>query len=279
MLFRRDDGITGIDLQFDRFPEERFDLVLDGGKTRIELRPPTEWESGKGVWMGPRDFMLVTQIERNASRHESIFVELRRNSRKLEELDPAFQEFASQVGNQLAELSGRAINILRWRFGVESPALNSKLPKVLWYDGESWRDLPQRPAHIGWTEGGMRPDEETLDDVLSLLDSDAKQPVGHELLTEAWYLMTRHQRRASLVMGVAAAEVGFKGLVSTLVPGASWLVSNIPTPPLERMIKEYLPTLPVKETIQGKVFVPRIVLDPLKRAVVVRNSIRSRWEA
>ena len=106
-----------------------------------------------------------------------------------------------------------------------------------------------------------------------MMQQKAEEPLGHELFREAWELRTENPRSA-LVLGIAAAEVGFKQCVGTLVPDAKWLVDNVPSPLLERMLREYLPQLPARKTIKGRVLpLPEGWLKILKKGVTIRNDI------
>lgn len=73
-------------------------------------------------------------------------------------------------------------------------------------------------------------------------------------------------------MAMAAAEIGTKQLVSQLVPDAAWLAENLPTPPLIRMLSEYLPQLPLVNTDPPLVPPPSSILDSLRKGVKMRNS-------
>ena len=80
--------------------------------------------------------------------------------------------------------------------------------------------------------------------------------------------------RSALVIGVAAAEVGFKKLVGSLVPQAPWLLDEIQTPPLGTMLRKFLPTLPVKFRFQGKAIrPPNVLLNQLDEAIRRRNKL------
>src|SRR5437870_12488708 len=75
-------------------------------------------------------------------------------------------------------------------------------------------------------------------------------------------------------MGIAAAETGVKHLISTLVPAAAWLVENTQSPPLVRMLKEYLPLLPTRVRINEKVLPPpKWLMDEIQKGVFLRNHI------
>lgn len=48
-------------------------------------------------------------------------------------------------------------------------------------------------------------------------------------------------------MAVAAAETGVKEFISSVSPDASWLLENIQSPPLDKILSHYLPTLPSRK--------------------------------
>ena len=79
--------------------------------------------------------------------------------------------------------------------------------------------------------------------------------------------------RSSLVIGVAAAEVGLKQLIAALVPHAKSLVENIPSPPLDTMIRKVLPDLPIKADIEPARRAPRHLRTAIIAAVEDRNRI------
>ena len=106
-----------------------------------------------------------------------------------------------------------------------------------------------------------------------LLSQEVVEPLGHDLFREAWELRERNPRSA-LVIGVASLEVGFKNFVAELVPDAEWLVEEAPTPPLVSMLKNYLPKLPAKSTIEGGVLPPPSkVRKSIDEAVRRRNKV------
>ncbi|ABI81912.1 hypothetical protein Pcar_3293 [Syntrophotalea carbinolica DSM 2380] len=65
-----------------------------------------------------------------------------------------------------------------------------------------------------------------------------------------------------------------KTTIGTLVPNSNWLVENVPSPPVSRLLIEYLPTLPVGNTVGGKVLPPpKTTMEVIKKAVTIRNRI------
>ncbi len=98
------------------------------------------------------------------------------------------------------------------------------------------------------------------------------EPLGHELFREAWG-QRKENPRSALVIGIAAAEIGIKQCVSALVPSSQWLVENLPSPPIEKILAEYFPTLPVKNRINDKVVIPKSIVEKLRKGIQMRNSI------
>jgi hypothetical protein len=100
-----------------------------------------------------------------------------------------------------------------------------------------------------------------------------EEPLAHQMFREAWSQRAAHPRSA-LAIGVAAAEVGLKKLISNLVPHAQWLVDEIQTPPVPTMLRKYLPTLPLKAKFKGKSLRPPTrLIKTLDEAFAFRNKL------
>ncbi len=119
----------------------------------------------------------------------------------------------------------------------------------------------------------MAPDDNVFEEVRAWIASGLSQPLGHELFREARTIQNENPR-SSLLIGMAAAEIGVKTFIGTLIPDAEWLAMNAPTPPLVTILREYLPTLPVKRRFGNppiEPFVPKAMLEVLKKGVTLRN--------
>jgi len=113
----------------------------------------------------------------------------------------------------------------------------------------------------------------SLQAAAALVDADYAEPLAYDLLQEAEALSSKSPR-SSLVIAIAAAEIGFKEAVADLVPEASWLVENVPAPPLYRMLTEYLPLLPVRGYLNGRsIKIPDSILSVLRKGVTLRNEM------
>lgn len=80
------------------------------------------------------------------------------------------------------------------------------------------------------------------------------EPLGHELLREARALES-NSLRSCLIMTAAALEVGVKSHCSILAPDTSWLFEKIQSPPVYRIIKEYLPKLSRESDIDENIWI------------------------
>jgi len=80
------------------------------------------------------------------------------------------------------------------------------------------------------------------DESQRLLDDNLAEPFAHELWREAWGLRLAHPRSA-LLIGVSALEVGIKHHIAKVVPDAEWLILELQSPPVHRLLNEYVPAV------------------------------------
>jgi hypothetical protein len=165
------------------------------------------------------------------------------------------------------------LGLARWRLGVfGAHRLIRYSEGAEWtLDGHAWKRVPNRLVVHSYSElHATEYDEQTFAEIRTLLLSGHEEPIGHELLREAWNLKSLSPRSA-LTLGIVALEVGVKAFVAKLVPNTEWLCFEMPSPPVVKILEEYLPKLPVRLTIGNTVFVPEKILKNLKKAVFERN--------
>jgi len=138
----------------------------------------------------------------------------------------------------------RVIGALCWRTGQAVPTYDYQLGRMEWsLDGQEWRfspvDFVVWMGHPPFVSGLARPD------INEILLSEYASPLARELLREAWSEENKNPR-SSLVIGIAALETGIKDLIIALIPETEWLIRNLPSPPVHRMLGEYLPLLRAK---------------------------------
>lgn len=193
--------------------------------------------------------------------------------RVYEELEAPLRSFSEMVDKELFDASVQVFGLLRWRNANPGSYRRFVDNGAEWSpDGEQWFRLPARVSPRGSISRGLLLTKESEEEVSKLAAAGLSEPLAHELLREA-HSASRDPRTA-LISGVAALEIGVKACVAALVPLAQWLVENVPSPPVERLLADYLPTLPAKNTINERVLPPPAThLTVIKKAVFTRNKV------
>lgn len=189
-------------------------------------------------------------------------------------LKKSFWDCSKDIHRELSSYIIRTIDMLRWRFGLDG--VNNYFESTDYrfsLDCHDWFNMPFRADPITiFGKSIPHVSSGSVKDVRNLMEIYSKESIEHEMFREAYY--NREQNpRSSLIMAVSAAEIGFKKLASELHPQNVWLFEELQSPDLHRMLKDYLPSLPAKLTINGKVFVPKNIRGHVHTAVKTRNKI------
>jgi hypothetical protein len=73
---------------------------------------------------------------------------------------------------------------------------------------------------------------------------------------------------------MSAVEVGFKHLIADLVPDAAWLAIEVPSPPLDKILKDYLPKLPVRSKLwEHNPVIPAKMIRVITEGMKARNKL------
>lgn len=186
-----------------------------------------------------------------------------------------FQEYSKTIFNELGNYIKQTILTIRWRYNIPEQSHNpfASLKQEWSFDGQQWQTMPYS-WHVSMNHFSYLNQSVILhEEVKNLVNEGINEPLAHELFREAWKQIHINPR-SSLIVGIASAETGFKNLVSELVPNAKWLISEIQSPPLKRMIKEYLPLLPIKNKIGSRnILFPEKLVGVLDKGVSQRNNI------
>jgi hypothetical protein len=185
-----------------------------------------------------------------------------------------FQSFIDNVSDELRDFSGRTVLSLRWRLNARGPHQPFSSRGLYWSeDGKFWHPAPL-DLHV--TVEMLGPVDASLDargSVLDLVKSGSSEPLHHGFFREAW-TQRKANPRSALVTGMSAAELAVKHCISELVPGAEWLAMHLPTPPLIRILTDYLPKLQARCTFSGKTKAPpTTILESLRKGVTLRNEV------
>jgi hypothetical protein len=189
-----------------------------------------------------------------------------------DEVDRVYEE-ADKFITPLRASSLRLVRLLRWRAGLDFQALTAN-HDYLSLDGHSWLFLSvARSATLDIVQIFPAMSEEITKEIIEQYETGGDEPLAHQLFDDAWNLRYTNPR-ASLVIAVAAAEVGLKKVIGLIVPDAQWLLEKIQAPPIGKMLRKYIPTLKVKSFITGKQIVPPSkLIEKLEDAAKARNKI------
>jgi hypothetical protein len=192
---------------------------------------------------------------------------------RFDELPGSLREFSRELSDVLASALVRTYEVIRWRYDIHGMPRPYSSRGIQWSDDlAAWHHFPgETSIHVSMHRTGTPLDAERADKVDALLKAGTEEPLAHYMLREARVSFGR-QNVSALVMAMAAAEIGLKQLISQLVPGATWLAENAPTPPIVRMLIEYVPLLPRVQTDPPLVPPPISILDALRKGVTMRNS-------
>jgi hypothetical protein len=153
------------------------------------------------------------------------------------------QTFAVQVSRELYEAADAALGVLRWRSRTLGPNQPFSTRGVGWSLEEgAWHSMSSTASVVLGDVAALEVTEPTATELQALLDEGELEPLAHTLLREAWGEQHDHPR-SSLLIGVAALEIGVKQYISACVPQAGWLAMHLPAPPVIRIMEEYLPQL------------------------------------
>ncbi|HEY3212383.1 MAG TPA: hypothetical protein VGL16_04150 [Actinomycetota bacterium] len=284
--------------------DEQEPLVFDLGgphHVRVEIRLPTDDELGVGHRREDA-FVVATSVLEASQRIMEMFKSLLNNRLPeappeplewpwSEDIDPEgnitpgflvpprfmpqpWQDFTRQSWLELVDVLRRTVLVLRWRTGTEGVHSPFSSKGVEWsFDGEDFHPLSVAGDVFVLSRGNLSVGPEVEDDVRNIVADGGSEPLGHTLYREAWEQRLTNPRSA-VVVGMAALEVGFKELVADLVPNARWLVENIQTPPLHRLLGEYLPLLPARLPVNGHAGAPpKSFLNTVRDWTGVRNVV------
>lgn len=184
-------------------------------------------------------------------------------------LPASARDFLLHALSTLVEAIHHVLTTACWRAGEACSVQLHHHGRMRWsLDGISWRSAPADA--VIWDERPAFLHDWLRDEIADLLRQDLREPLGHELFREAWAQKSSNPR-SSLAIGISGLEAGIKELIADLIPDAGWLAKHAPTPPVYKILKNYLPQLPVREKPNGKASIPPKLLKVVKDWVEVRN--------
>lgn len=140
-------------------------------------------------------------------------------------------------------------------------------------DGKSWFSLPMGLKGEMVASSAV-PWEANSGELQRLVEAWREVPAAYPLLWEARAMASPNAR---LALTITALEVGTKAFIVLCDPNADWLMTNLQTPPVFRLLKEYLPHLAPPSGVEQRCSAPpRRVLSAIKHGVEERNKLLHR---
>jgi hypothetical protein len=197
---------------------------------------------------------------------------------KISKLKPDTLKTIDEIFCPLRSISRSTIVMLNWTHGLDSPP-NPYGRSLAFYseDGNRWLQFARATTGTFNAEEASRSvyaRHVQVDEVVRKVELGFEEPLGRQLFREAWAQIGINHRGA-LVIGVAAAEVGLKRLIATLIPGAEWLVQELQAPSVRKILRDFLPTLPVraKWADGSEIKLPSKLISDVVKAFDLRNKV------
>lgn len=162
------------------------------------------------------------------------------------------RELLDRAEDELSTSADRLLRLLRWRYRLFSQPDNAdrgalycgtRSGKTLLAPlpgGES-KEVFMRPVpRIDWDPAG----QEALKEMWK--ESCLEEPLGHVLLREAINIAESSPRSAILI-SAAALEAAVKIHISNVAPATGWLMQEMPSPPIFKVLRDYIPDIHKQE--------------------------------
>jgi hypothetical protein len=184
----------------------------------------------------------------------------------------------------LRDVSRSTVTLFNWIHGLDGPPDplgwadgRGRAQALYSEDGERWLKyslartiglLFEEATHSIFARNAQ------IDELVRKVEAGAQEPLARQVFREAWSHIGVNPRSA-LVLGVSAAEVAVRSLIGTLIPDAKWLVDELQTPPVGKMLRKFLPTLPVRARwADGRpITLPTKLIGLVEKAFERRNDV------
>lgn len=164
-------------------------------------------------------------------------------------LPTELQELCFSTGNELEKHAIRFVKLLRWLENANGPAAvrEEKDPRFSLF----WKTVQENYHSVPWPRqgsltlpmaAGLQWTGQNKQGFSELWQGDLKEPLGHQLLREAKGI-AEHNCRSALLICYSALEVGLKQHLGACAPEARWLVKWSPSPPISKVLTDYLPEI------------------------------------
>lgn len=153
------------------------------------------------------------------------------------------QKLLETAETEMVAETVKFLRLLRWRQGIDAPAEIVEHYSLYWTTKDKKYPLAPLSNNEFVAQGSTNLRWEN-EDCINLHDlwakEDIAEPLGHTLVREAKTLAPESPRSAILIL-TTALETAVKMHISDIAPDTAWLLENVPSPPLFRILRDYIP--------------------------------------
>lgn len=190
-------------------------------------------------------------------------------------LPDSYRSLLKEKRDLLTDPIRRVVDLLSLRVGglPDAHGPHLRLLQLRSGNNEDWTSLPQTSG-TGGSRGGGIPvvDHEVIADVQAWLSTVAPRTGGYALFREAWSAVLQHPH-ASFLTAFAALETAAKEWVATQIPHAGWLVKEMPSPPVHRLVGEMIADVVEARGDDDLAAQLRRFADPIRKHAGMRNHV------
>jgi hypothetical protein len=197
-----------------------------------------------------------------------------------------YRSFIMDLHREIDTTASDIFNTMRWRLGIDGGPhrLISCPASMRWQDDstEMTQDAYGFLEHaipIGISEFAFPQSQElsfgeqNRRAVEKLLATEAVQPLHHDLFREAWQNRNVNPR-SSLVIVIASLETAVKATICELQEPLRWVFEKLVSPPVDKLLREYIPQLPAQNKLNGRVRRPPThIITTIKKGIEQRNHL------
>jgi len=137
----------------------------------------------------------------------------------------------------------RLYKVIRWKYSIGRDKVAYHSESLFWsLDAVKWREIVRCPAieHVYATVYNETNFDAAM--IKEILERGESEPIFLEILREA-NSISQENLESGFVIAVSALEVAVKYLIKNHIPKTEWLMDEIPSPPIQRIITDYFPML------------------------------------
>lgn len=172
---------------------------------------------------------------------------------------------------ELERMAQQVFYLIRWRFRLSGYNNEIVEESFRWSsDSSTWSNITGCAPPTGVSVTYLPEVKLSKVQIETLIGGHLKdninEPIHHSLLREAKSIVSSSPTSA-FVISVVSLETAVKYFISRMVPSATWLVDNSPSPDVHRLLKEFIPNL------KPDFILPTADLDEVKSIIGNRNKM------